>query len=79
MSLPFNYSINGVVVTWVVAIDPPGVRFPLNAMHEPMISVFHFRNTARARAGRHFFSTLLDWLCYSVHETDRVSVKAITS
>ena len=23
--------INGVVVTWVVAIDPPGVRFPLNA------------------------------------------------
>ena len=24
-------SINGVVVTWVVAIDPPGVRFPLNA------------------------------------------------
>jgi hypothetical protein len=25
-------SINGVVVTWVVAIDPPGVRFPLNAM-----------------------------------------------
>ena len=28
-------SINGVVVTWVVAIDPPGVRFPLNAF------VFH--------------------------------------
>ena len=25
-------SINGVVVTWVVAIDPPGVRFPLNAL-----------------------------------------------
>jgi hypothetical protein len=30
-------SINGVVVTWVVAnrlleVDPPGVRFPLNAM-----------------------------------------------
>ena len=25
-------SINGVVVTWVVAIDPPGVRFPLNAV-----------------------------------------------
>ena len=24
--------INGVVVTWVVAIDPPGVRFPLNAV-----------------------------------------------
>ncbi|KAG0705820.1 hypothetical protein DFH29DRAFT_872782 [Suillus ampliporus] len=24
--------INGVVVTWVVAIDPPGVRFPLNAL-----------------------------------------------
>ncbi|KAK0440349.1 hypothetical protein EV421DRAFT_2020457 [Armillaria borealis] len=24
--------INGVVVTWVVAIDPPGVRFPLNAI-----------------------------------------------
>ncbi len=23
--------INGVVVTWVVAIDPPGVRVPLNA------------------------------------------------
>ena len=27
--------INGVVVTWVVAtvsgVDPPGVRFPLNA------------------------------------------------
>ncbi len=26
--------INGVVVTWVVAIDPPGVRFPLNAVEE---------------------------------------------
>ena len=26
------YRINGVVVTWVVAIDPPGVRFPLNAV-----------------------------------------------
>ena len=26
-----KYRINGVVVTWVVAIDPPGVRFPLNA------------------------------------------------
>ncbi len=26
-----NQGINGVVVTWVVAIDPPGVRFPLNA------------------------------------------------
>ena len=25
------HRINGVVVTWVVAIDPPGVRFPLNA------------------------------------------------
>ena len=25
------WSINGVVVIWVVAIDPPGVRFPLNA------------------------------------------------
>jgi hypothetical protein len=29
--------INGVVVTWVVAImcglDPPGVRFPLNALN----------------------------------------------
>ena len=32
-------SINGVVVTWVVAIDPPGVRFPLNAW-EPWI--LHF-------------------------------------
>ena len=29
---PQRCSINGVVVTWVVAIDPPGVRFPLNAM-----------------------------------------------
>ena len=27
----FLRRINGVVVTWVVAIDPPGVRFPLNA------------------------------------------------
>ena len=27
----YTISINGVVVTWVVAIDPPGVRFPLNA------------------------------------------------
>ena len=31
----FLTGINGVVVTWVVAIelklDPPGVRFPLNA------------------------------------------------
>ena len=26
------HRINGVVVTWVVAIDPPGVRFPLNAI-----------------------------------------------
>jgi hypothetical protein len=26
-----RHRINGVVVTWVVAIDPPGVRFPLNA------------------------------------------------
>ena len=26
------HRINGVVVTWVVAIDPPGVRFPLNAL-----------------------------------------------
>jgi hypothetical protein len=25
-------SINGVVVTWVLAMDPPGVRFPLNAL-----------------------------------------------
>ena len=29
--LLLNIRINGVVVTWVVAIDPPGVRFPLNA------------------------------------------------
>ena len=29
----FSSSINGVVVTWVVAIDPPGVRFPLNAFN----------------------------------------------
>ena len=29
---PSITSINGVVVTWVVAIDPPGVRFPLNAL-----------------------------------------------
>ena len=33
---PSYHSINGVVVTWVVAtsrdcLDPPGVRFPLNA------------------------------------------------
>ncbi len=28
------HRINGVVVTWVVAIDPPGVRFPLNAVRE---------------------------------------------
>ena len=31
----FLTGINGVVVTWVVAtelkLDPPGVRFPLNA------------------------------------------------
>ena len=33
MSMPHpGISINGVVVTWVVAIDPPGVRFPLNAV-----------------------------------------------
>ena len=35
-----NQGINGVVVTWVVAIleirlDPPGVRFPLNACFFP--------------------------------------------
>ena len=29
--------INGVVVTWVVAIDPPGVRFPLNALMERLL------------------------------------------
>ena len=31
IALEEKASINGVVVTWVVAIDPPGVRFPLNA------------------------------------------------
>ena len=43
-------SINGVVVTWVVAIDPPGVRFPLNAMFQNFLTclfclsacVFHY-------------------------------------
>ena len=39
MSLPGNYGINGVVVTWVVAIDPPGVRFPLNAFCCQEVSV----------------------------------------
>ena len=37
--------INGVVVTWVVAIDPPGVRFPLNAccifLSRCLFSLFH--------------------------------------
>ena len=35
------HRINGVVVTWVVAIDPPGVRFPLNAI------VFLFESAGR--------------------------------
>jgi hypothetical protein len=41
-------SINGVVVTWVVAIDPPGVRFPLNApvflfLFRPRIALYFHR------------------------------------
>ena len=35
-------SINGVVVTWVVAIDPPGVRFPLNALSVVLIRADFF-------------------------------------
>ena len=43
--------INGVVVTWVVAIDPPGVRFPLNALVQGplrfliLICVYHRSDT----------------------------------
>jgi hypothetical protein len=53
-------SINGVVVTWVVAIDPPGVRFPLNAgilfvvvLWSWNSSSFAMSNIERVRCGEH--------------------------
>ena len=38
----FSSRINGVVVTWVVAIDPPGVRFPLNAEKQIFLNVWPY-------------------------------------